>query len=113
MFVFAKSGHSHLLKVDVISEDDQNSFKAKAGKQECEHAEGYYCGIILKPRQNVRAHILLLVGFRYKSYSKYSFAIVHLASHCSQLFDRCLIDAKNMPPKECNLPPSLFSVPLE
>lgn len=50
MFVFAKSGHSHLLKVDVISEDDQNLFKAKAGKQECEHAEGYHCGIILKPR---------------------------------------------------------------
>ena len=31
--MLVKLGHSHLLKVDVMFEDDQNSFKAKAGKQ--------------------------------------------------------------------------------
>lgn len=32
-FAFVKLGHSHLLKMDIISEDDQNLFKAKAGNE--------------------------------------------------------------------------------
>lgn len=35
-FAFVKLGHSHLLKMDIISEDDQNVFKAKAGNEVCE-----------------------------------------------------------------------------
>lgn len=47
-FAFVKLRHSHLLKMDVISEDDENLFNAKAGKKACKHVEYSCCGITMK-----------------------------------------------------------------
>ena len=47
-FAFVKLRHSHLLKMDVISEDDENLFKAKAGEKACKHVEYSCCGITMK-----------------------------------------------------------------
>ena len=47
-FAFGKLRHSPLLKMDMISEDDENLFKAKAGEKACEHVEYSCSGIIMK-----------------------------------------------------------------